>query len=257
MRNGLGNLQTLLVLGGTSAIGLEIAVTITDLGVDRVVLAGRDMQRLATAERDLRRRARRPLTISLVRYEASEGPKAVTELMSRATSELGDLDVIVLSIGTLPDQRELDSDIEATESTLQVNFLAPATLAHAAAGVLGGQGHGNLVVLSSAAAVRPRRSILTYSAAKAGLDAFSTSLAESLRGSGARVLVVRPGHVRSPMTVGLATPPMCSTPRDVARGVRRGLARRSTIVWVPAALGPVMAGLRSLPGPLARRWGLR
>jgi decaprenylphospho-beta-D-erythro-pentofuranosid-2-ulose 2-reductase len=71
------------------------------------------------------------------------------------------------------------------------------------AGILRAQGHGRMVVLSSVAGVRVRRANFVYGSAKAGLDAFATGLGESLRGSGASVMVVRPGWVATKMTAGL------------------------------------------------------
>jgi short-subunit dehydrogenase len=53
------------------------------------------------------------------------------------------------------------------------------------------QGSGTIVVLSSVAAIRPRKANFVYGAAKAGLDAFAPGLADSLAGSGVRVLLVR------------------------------------------------------------------
>ena len=49
------------------------------------------------------------------------------------------------------------------------------------------QGRGTIVVLSSMAAIRPRKANFVYGAAKSGLDAFSRGLADSLHGSGVRV----------------------------------------------------------------------
>ena len=63
------------------------------------------------------------------------------------------------------------------------------------AAVLRAQGHGRIVVLSSVAGVRVRRSNFVYGASKAGLDAFATGLAEALRGTGASLMIVRPGWV--------------------------------------------------------------
>ena len=66
------------------------------------------------------------------------------------------------------------------------------------------QGHGTIVVLSSVAAIRPRKANFVYGAAKAGLDAFGRGLADSLHGTGVDVLLVRPGFVIGRMTAGMA-----------------------------------------------------
>ncbi len=124
---------------------------------------------------------------------------------------------------------------------------------HAVARRLAAQGHGVLVVLSSVAALRPRREILTYSAAKAGLDAYTRGLAEMVAGTGARVMVVRPGQVRTRMTAGRPDVPFTVDPTAVARAISTGVRTGARVVYVPAVLRWVISGLRALPGPVFRR----
>ena len=76
------------------------------------------------------------------------------------------------------------------------------------AAVLRNQGHGRIVVLSSVAGVRVRRANYVYGASKAGLDAFAQGTAESLRGTGASLMIVRPGWVATRMTEGRDPAPL-------------------------------------------------
>ncbi len=98
-----------------------------------------------------------------------------------------------------------------------------------------------------------RRSNFVYGASKAGLDGFATGLADALVGSGARVLVVRPGFVISKMTSGMAAAPLSTTPDAVAEAVVTGLRGSATVVWVPAPLRLLMSVLRHVPRPVFRR----
>jgi len=115
------------------------------------------------------------------------------------------------------------------------------------------QGHGDLVVLSSVAGERVRRSNFVYGASKAGLDGFATGLADALHGSGARLLVVRPGFVVGKMTAGLPAAPLSTTPEAVAEATVKGLRGTGTVIWVPAPLRLVMSVLRHVPRPVFRR----
>ena len=110
-----------------------------------------------------------------------------------------------------------------------------------------------MIVLSSVAAERARRSNAIYGAAKAGLDALAQGLADSLAGSGVRVLVVRPGFVRTRMTAGLEAAPFATSPDAVAEAAVKALAGRAHTVWVPPSLRYVFAVLRHLPRPIYRR----
>ncbi len=85
----------------------------------------------------------------------------------------------------------------AAADLVQVNSAAPVALAAGAAQRLRAQGGGALVVVSSAAAVRARSTDFAHGASKAALDAFASGLREAVRGDGVRVLVVRPGFVRT------------------------------------------------------------
>ena len=110
-----------------------------------------------------------------------------------------------------------------------------------------------MVALSSVAGERARRSNFVYGSSKAGMDAFFTGLREALRPDGIRVLVVRPGFVRSRMTEGLPAAPLSTTPQAVADVVARALVERRDVVWAPAPLRWVMTVLRHLPAGVFRR----
>ncbi len=100
------------------------------------------------------------------------------------------------------------------------------------------QGRGTIVVLSSVAAIRPRKANYVYGAAKAGLDAFARGLADALHGSGVRVILVRPGFVTGRMTAGMTPAPLATTPQAVGAAVAAALRRPgSRTVWVPPLAG--------------------
>jgi decaprenylphospho-beta-D-erythro-pentofuranosid-2-ulose 2-reductase len=136
---------------------------------------------------------------------------------------------------------------------MRINFLGCGSLLLASLRRLRRQGHGTLIVLSSVAAERPRASNAIYGAAKSGLDALAQGLGDGLAGTGVRVLVVRPGFVRTRMTAGLRPAPLATTPEAVAEAALRGLDRGSDTVWVPAGLRYVFAVLRHLPRAVYRR----
>jgi NAD(P)-dependent dehydrogenase (short-subunit alcohol dehydrogenase family) len=112
---------------------------------------------------------------------------------------------------------------------------------------------GTIVVLSSIAAVRPRKANFVYGAAKAGLDAFARGLTDALEGTGVRVVLVRPGFVIGRMTAGMSAAPLSSTPEQVGAAVADAVAGSRAQVWVPRSLGPFAMLLRLLPRPLWRK----
>jgi decaprenylphospho-beta-D-erythro-pentofuranosid-2-ulose 2-reductase len=134
-----------------------------------------------------------------------------------------------------------------------VNFGGAMSAGLAVADRLRAQGHGSLVVLSSVAGERVRKANFVYGATKAGLDGFAQGLGDSLAGTGANVLVVRPGFVHSKMTDGMKAAPFATTPEAVADAVVSGLRKGRRTVWVPGILRPVFAVFRHLPGAVWRR----
>ena len=133
---------------------------------------------------------------------------------------------------------------------LQTNLTGHITTLLAAAARLRAQGSGVIVILSSVAAVRPRRANFVYGAAKAGLDAFGRGLADALHGSGVRVLLVRPGFVTGRMTAGLPPAPLAATPGPGRRGGsgRPGTGQRGGLGAAAAGRAGPAAAADPAPG---------
>ena len=115
------------------------------------------------------------------------------------------------------------------------------------------QGHGTLVVFSSIAGVRARRANFVYGSTKAALDALGVGVDLMLDGSGAQVIVVRPGFVVGRMTAGMARAPFACSPEDVARATVAALRGRRRVVWVPGRLVVLAWAMRLLPHPVWKR----
>ena len=75
--------------------------------------------------------------------------------------------------------------------------------------------------------------------------------------SGASVMVIRPGFVRTKMTEHMDDGPMATTAQAVAVDIVAGLRKGSHTVWSPAKLRPVFAVLKLLPRPLWRKLAAR
>ncbi|NUP62216.1 MAG: SDR family NAD(P)-dependent oxidoreductase [Nonomuraea sp.] len=243
MRNALGAVDSVLLLGGRSEIGLEIVRLLVGLGASRVVLAARgDL----TPPDDL------GAEVHVLPFDALD-VRSHGAVLAKAADLVGDLDVVISAFGVLGTQAAYDADPAAAAEAIAVNYAGHVSVGLHAARVLREQGHGTLVVLSSVAGARVRRANFVYGSAKAGLDGFAQGLGDALHGSGARVLIVRPGFVVGRMTTGLTPAPLPSTPRQVALATVRALREGASTVWVPRALGPAFALLRLLPRPLWRR----
>ncbi len=250
MRNAVGDVQTVLVLGGGSDIGLAVADRLVRQGARTVVLAGRRPEAYAEAEQVLRTAG--ATQVHRVSFDADD-TDSHSGVVREVVATVGDLDVTVVAFGVLGDQSVDEHDPAAAVAVARTNYLGGVSALTVLGQQLRTQGHGALVVLSSVAGERVRRSNFVYGSTKAGLDGFATGLADALHGSGARVLVVRPGFVVTKMTAGMEKAPLSTTPAAVADVVVKGLAGSATVVWAPAPLRLVMSVLRHVPRPLFRR----
>lgn len=249
MRDAVGTVQSILVLGGTSDIGLAIARRLAAPRGATVVLAGRDEAALEAAAAGVSAAGASSVETAAFDADDTDTHDGFCEKVFAGR----DFDVVVLAVGVLGDQQHAEVDHRAAVDILHTNVVGCASIALCVGQCLRRQGHGTLVVLSSVAGERVRRSNFVYGASKAGLDGFAQGLGDSLVGSGANVMIVRPGFVVSKMTQGRDPVPFSTTPEAVAEAVDGALRRGTEVVWVPGILRLVMAVLRHLPRMVFRR----
>jgi decaprenylphospho-beta-D-erythro-pentofuranosid-2-ulose 2-reductase len=243
MKDALGGVQSVLVLGGTSDIGVATARALVRGRARTVVLAARDPE--ACAETASALKADGAGRVETLRFDATDFPSH-TPFIDAVFEGHGDIDLALIAFGALGEE---DDPV----AVLNVNTVGAASVMTALSRRMQQQGHGTIVLLSSVAGERVRKSNFMYGASKAGADGFAQGLGDSLAGSGVSVMIVRPGFVKTKMTEGLDPVPFSTTPELVAEAIVRGLARGSDVVWVPGLLRSVMSVLRHVPRPLFRR----
>lgn len=248
MIDAVGNPQSLLLLGGTSEIGLAVATRYAKRRPLRVVLAARPSERLDKAADELRAAG---ATVSTVEFDALD-TASHPSVLDKAFAD-GDIDVTVVAFGLLGDAEEVWQDHGKAVELAQVNYTAAVSVGVALAERLRRQGHGRVVALSSVAGERVRRSNFVYGSTKAGMDGFYLGLGEALRGEGITVTVVRPGFVHTKMTEGMKPAPLSATADQVAEVVVNAVAKRKELVWAPAPLRVLFSVLRHVPRVIFRR----
>jgi decaprenylphospho-beta-D-erythro-pentofuranosid-2-ulose 2-reductase len=237
-------------MGGTSDIARAIVDLLAAQRCRSVVLAGRDARTLEQRASELGRSVAK---VATVRFDAL-ATEEVDEAIIRCFEAAGEpVDLVIMAVGELGHQEEDESDPDRVAQMMTVNVTWPTAALTVVAARLQQQGHGRIVVLSSVAGYRVRRSNYVYGAAKAGLDGFAIGLGEAVRGSGISVHVVRPGFVHTKMTTGRPAAPFAVEPERVAQDTMRGLERGDAVIWSPGALRYVFSLMRLLPQALWRR----
>ena len=191
--DAVGNPQTILLLGGTSEIGLAICERYLRNAKARVVLAclpddpGRDDA--ATQMRNAGAAAVEVIDFDAIKTDTH--PAVIDQAFAG-----GDVDVAIVAFGLLGDAEELWQNQRKAVQIAEINYTAAVSVGVLLGEKMRAQGSGQIIAMSSAAGERVRRSNFVYGSTKAGLDGFYLGLGEALREFGVRVLVIRPGQVR-------------------------------------------------------------
>ena len=247
MKSARNGSRRVLLIGGTSEIGMAILSALKLPAGTEVILAGRDAQRLESAGKSLGGDVR----VSVARYDGTD--IASHQAFVADTCAAGVPDLVIAAAGVLIPQPVAAKDVAQAATMITTNFTGHVTTLLALAGPMRERGSGTIVVLSSIAAIRPRKFNSVYGATKAALDAFARGLADDLHGTGVDVVLVRPGFVTGRMTAGMPPAPLATTPEAVGRATAAALRRGQDTVWVPPALAGLALALKLVPRPLWRR----
>lgn len=248
--DAVGNPQTVLLLGGTSEIGLAICTRYLRDAPARIVLAcmpedpGRDDAVAAMKAAGAR-------SVEVVDFDALQTdthPKVIDECFNG-----GDVDVAIVAFGLLGDAEELWQNQYKAVQIAEINYTAAVSVGVLLGEKMRAQGFGQIIAMSTVAGERVRRSNFVYGSTKAGLDGFYLGLSEALREYGVRVLVIRPGQVRTRMSAHIKEAPLTVDKEYVANLAVTAAAKGKELVWAPAAFRYVMMVLRHIPRTIFRK----
>lgn len=232
---------TILLLGGTSDIGGEVAVRIC--AGRHVVLAGRNPGALGGVEKRMREAG--AASVRTVEFDAADlaSHRAVVEAAGNVTTA-------IVAFGILGDQARAEHDEEHAAHIAVVDYTAQVSMLTVLSDVMS---HGHIFAFSSIAGWRPRRANYVYGSTKAGLDAFCQGLADRLHGTDVALITARPGFVIGSMTEGMKPAPLSVTPDVVADAVVGAMGKGSRTVWIPRTLQLLAWVMRCVPRPVWRR----
>jgi NAD(P)-dependent dehydrogenase (short-subunit alcohol dehydrogenase family) len=139
-----------------------------------------------------------------------------------------------------------DLAADAWADIIATNLTGTANLLSAALPLLVERGGGDIVVVSSVAALQGRTRIAAYSASKAGVLGLVSSVTADYAQAGVRINAVCPGPTETPMTRGLSNrapsngPGRAATADEIASVIDWLLSPASA--WINGAVLPVDAG---------------
>ena len=235
-----------LITGGSSGIGAAVADGLAAAGC-RLVVLGRNRDRLDAVAR---RTGARVVVADLCTPAG----------LARAAEAATDVDLLVNSagLGWAGDLAAMaQPDIDAM---VALNLTAPMRLTRAALPGMRQRGRGQLVYVSSIAAVGVGGESV-YAATKAGLRAFADSVRLEVAGEGIGVTTLLPGAVRTPFFDQRGLPYDRRFPRqldaaEVASALLEALARGDAEIFIPRWL-TVAARVRGAAPELFQRLAQR
>ena len=178
-----------LVTGGSRGLGREMVLAFARAGAD-VVIASRKLdncEELAAEVRVSTGRKALPVACHVGEWDQ------VDALAETAYAEFGRVDVLVNNAGMSPIYDKVTDVTEALyDKVLDVNLKGPFRLtALVGSRMADGEG-GSIIMVSSTASLRPGASVITYAAAKAGVNAMTVGFAKAF-GPKVRVNCIIPG----------------------------------------------------------------
>lgn len=245
-------MQRVLIIGATSAIAEATARIYAERG-SRLHLVARTPARLDTLVDDLRIRGaadvgRDTLDVNdLGRHEA---------VLDAAWSSLGEVDVVLIAHGTLPDQKACEASVDTAMAEFATNATSTIALLTLLANRMEAAGRGTIVVISSVAGDRGRASNYLYGAAKAAVSTFLGGLRQRLAKHGVAVVTIKPGFVDTPMTRDFKKGLLWAKPDAVAAGIVKAADKGRPVAYLPWFWFVIMAIIRAVPEFIFKRISL-
>ena len=180
--------KVVLITGGSRGLGRAMALGFAEAGAD-LVIASRRLESCQAVVREVEQRGRKAMA-----HACHVGRWADCDALADAAyANFGRVDVLINNAGKSPlYNRPADISEQLYDSVLDVNLKGPFRLTALVGQRMLEAGGGAIINVSSMAAVRPRKHVITYAAAKAGLNAMTEAFADAY-GPTVRVNAIMPG----------------------------------------------------------------
>ncbi|MGZ8378395.1 MAG: SDR family oxidoreductase [Gemmatirosa sp.] len=219
-RAGLLDGQVALVTGGGTGIGFGIAELLAGLGA-HVVLASRKPENLDRAAEQLRAAGG---AVSTVAVDVRD-PERVRAMVEQVTNERGRIDLLVNNAaGNFYAPSESLSP-NAWKSVVEIDLYGTFFCSQAVVPIMKAQGGGRIVSISMTLHYRGWPQMAHATAAKAGVDALTRTLAVEWAPHGIRINAIAPGPIPTEGVRKAFTPPANSGVPDVFAAADEAMAR--------------------------------
>jgi uncharacterized oxidoreductase len=186
--------KTVLITGGTSGIGLELAKQLLQRG-NTVIVTGRDQEKLDATKRALP-------GIHTLQSDVSDS-RAIAALSASVLAQFPALDVLINNAGVM---RNLDlnqvRDLNDVTREIEINLNGPVRMVQQFLPHLKTRKGALIINVSSGLAFIPFPASPVYCATKAAIHSFTQSLRVQMEGKGVTVVELAPPAVETPLLRG-------------------------------------------------------
>ncbi len=241
--------QATAIFGATSGLAQALCRILAEQNVP-LVLVARDKEKLDVVTSDLQARGSQVSTLVCDLDDISVHESLIESVSGCQT--------FYVFYGSLPDQSACEQSWASTQQALQTNFLSTTSILTRLANLCEPRKMGSLVVVSSVAGDRGRKSNYVYGTAKGALSIFCQGLRNRLASSGVRVLTVKPGFIDTPMTATIEKKPaaLWATADKVAADIIKAEKRGKDTLYTPWFWQFIMLIIRSIPERIFKRLSL-
>lgn len=239
----MSNPQNIVIIGATSAMAIHCA-RLWAKEATNFILIGRNQEKLEKVANDLC--ARSPQSSAKCIVMNFNAQNEITDLAEELGKTLT-IDKVLIAHGTLPVQAECQNNIRSAHQALLINGVSPSLFAEAFAKLLEQQDHGNIILISSVAGDRGRKSNYVYGSAKGLVTRYAQGLQHRLHKTNVNVLLVKPGPTATPMTDNLEINTGLAKVEDVAKDIVKADQERKSVLYTPKKWCLIMLIIKLLP----------
>ena len=219
-RAGLLDGQVALVTGGGTGIGFGIAELLAELGA-HVVLASRKREHLDSAAERLRAAGGQASTVEV----DVRDPERVRAMVEQVVGERGRIDLLVNNAAGNFYAPSESMSVNAWKSVIEIDLYGTFFCSQAVVPVMKAQGGGRIVSISMTLHYRGWPQMAHATAAKAGVDALTKTLAVEWAPHGIRINAIAPGPIPTEGVRKAFTPPADSGIPDLFAATEKAMAR--------------------------------